>query len=565
MLNTTSNLVLYRAHDSAYDTLSANPWCWCSDSEEYANSYCRDNTDKNYIVDRFTVPWSILHIASTSDIVKSMKQHSLNTFGEISVNDDGLTESDLWQFGYGENDGEIRNALLDDGFNCFRFPEEGSMQYCILDTHILGSTRPYQESIMQISSSFTKHSPNKTAPEQLFINFVENVCSRYGITEAGEPLIEGFNALCDSYGHQYSNITLETRMTPATARLHHYAKYDIARNPVESKIESDIISKVQHSTSEAPTTLCVRSLLHGGEVTTEFIEGLSSAIKHLSDSDYLEENVFSYGDPVEEPVDIEWLNDASDGCTSDDVAYLVELTALHELLHDSKTAVNNGTLLANSIKTGKIVNVLNTCADICPFTILCPDFCPGSLEVGEGDTSLDSMAITYKKTLPDEWLIHCTTKSKAESIAMNGFDRGNALGELAYNIHRDNEIEDDEKKYYTGDYLFAHQLSFINSESPNPLPYWNGGAVVFRSSAVLISHANDTNVNTGTGEDTQCVFDYHVPDSFYLLIGETDYRSDKDAHIVGKEGKVLFSGTVPRCITWLQKNCETYEHMMIRP
>lgn len=136
------DLVLYRAHDSAYDTLSANPWCWCSDSEEYANSYCKDNTGKKYVVDQFVLPWSSIRMASADDIAKSMKKHSLDTFGETSVSDDGLTESDLWQFGFGENDWEIRKALLDDGFNCFRFPEDGSMQYCVLDIPLLGYNKP---------------------------------------------------------------------------------------------------------------------------------------------------------------------------------------------------------------------------------------------------------------------------------------------------------------------------------------------------------------------------------------------------------------------------------------
>ena len=141
------DLVLFRAHDSAYDTLSANPWCWCSDSEEYAASYCKDNPDKKYVVDRFAIPWSSIKMASTEDIAESMKKHSLDTFGETSVSEDGLTESDLWQFGFGENDWEIRKALLDDGFNCFRFPEDGSMQYCVLDIPLLGYKKPTNESV----------------------------------------------------------------------------------------------------------------------------------------------------------------------------------------------------------------------------------------------------------------------------------------------------------------------------------------------------------------------------------------------------------------------------------
>jgi hypothetical protein len=140
---------------------------------------------------------------------------------------------------------------------------------------------------------------------------------------------------------------------------------------------------------------------------------------------------------------------------------------------------------------------------------------------------------------------------------MHGFDRGNRLGQLAYNtLYND---EDDTR--YNGDYLFAYALDSLSPSHEAPLGrFYNGGAIVFKSSAVAAYHGTDGSSTPGEQEDLQYIFDKSVPDSGYMVT-----RANDGSYVITGEGdKQLFKGTEPRCLEWLQKNRDTYAHMMYK-
>ena len=137
-------LTLYRAHDAAYRTVSPYPWAWFSDSLEYVSDYQNEPDGKDKVISTFKVESADLNLAQPEDIERVLKEAGIESFGEVEVAN-GITENCIWEFGYGEEDEAVRDALLEAGYNCFAFRDEiqsnPSAPYadvlCILDLSLL--------------------------------------------------------------------------------------------------------------------------------------------------------------------------------------------------------------------------------------------------------------------------------------------------------------------------------------------------------------------------------------------------------------------------------------------
>lgn len=143
-LTTFGSVTLYRAHDSAYKTISPYPWAWFSDNLEYVTDYQKEQDGKDKVISAFKVESADLELAQPEDIERVLKEAGIESFGEVAVAN-GITEGDIWEFGYGKNDEAVRDALLEAGYNCFAFRDEIQSNpsapdadvLCILDLSLL--------------------------------------------------------------------------------------------------------------------------------------------------------------------------------------------------------------------------------------------------------------------------------------------------------------------------------------------------------------------------------------------------------------------------------------------
>lgn len=181
----------------------------------------------------------------------------------------------------------------------------------------------------------------------------------------------------------------------------------------------------------------------------------------------------------------------------------------------------------------------------------------------------------------NRWLFHGTSKDSAVKIALHGFDRGNRIGELAYN---DSEGGAGMGHDYSGDYLFAYDADDLLEKGERRTPggpwkmrcagKYGAAKIVFKASGYKIYHSGD--------RENQVIFDYHEPSGCFLVLPRHDAgekglpakRTKRDDWLDyyqvigrGKDGKarVLYSGeSVEDCILWARKNGDDYSGMMFR-
>lgn len=380
--------------------------------------------------------------------------------------------------------------------------------------------------------------------------FIESVCAELGCRELARPLQEGFAALC------------EARYTYPTQKLHHYVKHTIRRPAELDEQAEQIASEANKHKGDGYRIKPVdaRILLTSNWIYNYFINGLQHGIELVNSGNADEEFCLDTAD--EEPLDDDILKDICSDCATQDLPYTVSNILVWGITHERAGGNNEiESSISAALASGDKFRILMMCATHCPYVLMAPSCTGCCSEFVERDLSdeylTDKTIFTYKGTVNDIWLVHGTTKEAARSIAMHGFDRGNMLGHLAYNTLY-NEKDD---VRYNGDYLFAYALDSLSSSHKVPLGgFYNGGAIVFKSSAVAAYHGNDDSSTPGESEDLQYIFDKSVPDSGYMVT-----RSNDDYYVITGEGdRQLFKGTEPRCLEWLQKNRDTYAHMMYK-
>lgn len=168
-----------------------------------------------------------------------------------------------------------------------------------------------------------------------------------------------------------------------------------------------------------------------------------------------------------------------------------------------------------------------------------------------------------KSRVVNRWLLHWTRPDAAVSIARNGFDRGNTIGELAYNRSSGRNGY----RWYDGDYLFA----FAVEDNPK-IPIYGTSCVMFKGSGYRVWHSGD--------RENQVIFDYREPTGCFLVMPGYDARGerlpsggdrlpeDRDFHVIGmRNGKpaVLYSGDGEEsCIRWVVENGDRMSSLMFR-
>ena len=167
-----------------------------------------------------------------------------------------------------------------------------------------------------------------------------------------------------------------------------------------------------------------------------------------------------------------------------------------------------------------------------------------------------------KSRVLNQWLLHWTRPDAAMSIARNGFDRGNTIGDLAYNRLDGGHNYD---KYH-GDYLFA----FAVEDNPE-IPIYGSTCVMFRGSGYRIWHQGD--------RESQVIFDYHEPTGCFLVMpgyemesagvpGNEKVPEDRDYRVIGlKDGKpaVVYAGDGQKsCIRWVLENGDRMKSLMFK-
>jgi hypothetical protein len=207
------------------------------------------------------------------------------------------------------------------------------------------------------------------------------------------------------------------------------------------------------------------------------------------------------------------------------------------------------------------------------------DFIRNSAGIERNDRGNMSMNPDTKKSrVMNKWLFHGTTIESAKQIALHGFDRGNKIGDLAYN---DSEGTAGMRHDYTGDYLFAFDAEDVTDSRDEQSAgkiyragKYGAAKIMFKASGYKIYHKGD--------EENQVIFDYHEPTGCFLILpkrnaGEINMPAKKttrdewlDSYQVvgcGKDGKpkVLFSTEdLKPCIRWVLKNGDAYSRLMFK-
>lgn len=159
----------------------------------------------------------------------------------------------------------------------------------------------------------------------------------------------------------------------------------------------------------------------------------------------------------------------------------------------------------------------------------------------------------------NKWLVHWTNPEAALNIAKNGFDRGNRLGELAYN---NSSATNGMEHNYTGKYLFA-----FRSDDYGEWSIYGTSAIMFVGSGYRVYHKGD--------DENQVIFDYREPRACYLIMPRYDAeelglpcRKEGDYHIYGqRDGKpvpIYSCGSMESCVDWVETNGRQYARMMFR-
>lgn len=168
-----------------------------------------------------------------------------------------------------------------------------------------------------------------------------------------------------------------------------------------------------------------------------------------------------------------------------------------------------------------------------------------------------------KSRVLNQWLLHWTRPDAAVSIAKHGFDRGNTIGDLAYN-RKDGGGNYDK---YFGDYLFA----FAVEDNPK-ISIYGTSCVMFKGSGYRVWHMGD--------RENQVIFDYREPTGCFLVMPAYDTREEnlpdggknvpenRDYRVIGiKNGKpaVLYAGeSQESCIRWVVENGDSMQSLMFK-
>ena len=190
----------------------------------------------------------------------------------------------------------------------------------------------------------------------------------------------------------------------------------------------------------------------------------------------------------------------------------------------------------------------------------------------KGSLSVDSNI--GRRVVRNTWLVHGTTPESAVNIAKRGFDRGNKIGMLAYNL---SDGADGQKHDYSGDYLFAFDAGSDihgSGETSVDLDKYGDALVVFRGSGYKAFHHGDN--------EYQVIFDYHEPNACFLVIsssaaselgfpvrkaGENAMAIYNDQVFGQKDGKPvpLFAAQHSNdCVEWIVAHGDQYRNFMFR-
>jgi hypothetical protein len=190
----------------------------------------------------------------------------------------------------------------------------------------------------------------------------------------------------------------------------------------------------------------------------------------------------------------------------------------------------------------------------------------------KGSLSVDSSL--GRRVVRNTWLVHGTTPESAVSIAKRGFDRGNKIGMLAYNLSAG---ADGQKHDYSGDYLFAFDAGddiHGSGETSVDLDKYGDALVVFKGSGYKVFHHGDN--------EYQVIFDYHEPKACFLVssssaaaelgfpvrkAGENAMAIYNDQVYGQKDGQPvpLFAAQHANdCVEWIVAHGDQYRNFMFR-
>lgn len=183
-----------------------------------------------------------------------------------------------------------------------------------------------------------------------------------------------------------------------------------------------------------------------------------------------------------------------------------------------------------------------------------------------------------KKLVMNKWLFHGTEPKSGVNIALHGFDRGNRMGDLAYN---NSKGENGQAHNYTGDYLFAFDADDITNDRndvENGHVYrvgkYGSAIIMFKGSGYKIYHQGDA--------ENQVIFDYHEPKGCFLIMKKNEAKREslpekqsnrdkwaEDYQVLGqgKDGKpkILYAGDGAKpCIAWVKNNGDAYAKYMFK-
>lgn len=176
-----------------------------------------------------------------------------------------------------------------------------------------------------------------------------------------------------------------------------------------------------------------------------------------------------------------------------------------------------------------------------------------------------------KSLIRNHWLIHGTRVKSGLSIILNGFDRGNKIGDLAYN--RSVSTDKDKPHDYSGDYLFAYDASdkvatFHDGNSIIPNSYGKF-MLMFKASGYKIFHVGDY--------EHQVMFDYHEPKAFFFIldnkiaaqngipVGKKEYSlygCHKDENDDDEYKIIVSNDDLSKVIAWVVQYGDRYEKLM---
>lgn len=196
-----------------------------------------------------------------------------------------------------------------------------------------------------------------------------------------------------------------------------------------------------------------------------------------------------------------------------------------------------------------------------------------------GDRAYMSLNPDPKKSrVMNKWLFHGTSPQSGVKIALHGFDRGNLMGDLAYN---NSEGANGQRHNYSGDYLFAFDADDITDDRDDyekghvyRVAKYGSAIIMFKGSGYKIYHHGDA--------ENQVIFDYHEPNGCFLIMKKQEAKREslpekqsnrdkwsEDYQVLGqgKDGKpkILYAGNGAKsCIAWVKNNGDTYARYMFK-